>query len=278
MHKTKSLLLSLALIPAGLFADVKLPAVISDHMVLQQDMPVRIWGQADPGEAVSLTFQGQKISGKADAAGKWALFLMPMKAGGPADLTISGRNSITVHDVLVGEVWIGSGQSNMELPMTRVNNAEQEIAAANFPTIRLFTVKKKVSDTPLDDVEGSWQLCSPETVAHFSAVGYFFSRELHSEAASADRVHPHLVGRHAGAVVDQPRGAGSGAGAEVHPGRLEEDAGQLSGRAAEIRRSARALETGGRSGAGRQETARPRRPVRRPVPAIRTRPRVFTMP
>ena len=95
MAMTKSFLLSLALLPAGLFADVKLPAVISDHMVLQQDMPVRIWGQADPGEAVSLEFQGQKISGKADAAGKWALFLMPMKAGGPGDVTISGRNSIT---------------------------------------------------------------------------------------------------------------------------------------------------------------------------------------
>src|SRR4029077_11454291 len=108
--------------------DVKLPAVISDHMVLQQDMPVRIWGQAEPGEAVSLEVQGQKISGKADAAGKWSLYLMPMKAGASGDVTIAGRNSIPVHDVLVGEVWIGSGQSNMELPMTRVNNAEQEFA------------------------------------------------------------------------------------------------------------------------------------------------------
>jgi sialate O-acetylesterase len=102
-----------------------------------------------------------------------------MKAGGPGDVTISGHNTITVHDVLVGEVWIGSGQSNMEMATIRVNNAEQEIASANFPQIRLFTVKKKVSDTPLDDVEGSWQLCSPESVAHFSAVGYFFSRDLH---------------------------------------------------------------------------------------------------
>src|SRR5581483_3284218 len=175
----KSILLGFALVPAGLFADVKLPAVISDHMVLQQDMPVRIWGKADAGESVSLQFQGQKVSGKADADGKWALFLMPMKAGGGADLTISGRNTVTVHDVLVGEVWIGSGQSNMELPMTRVNNSEQEIGAANFPQVRLFTVKKKVSETPLEDVEGSWQLCSPESVKTFSAVGYFFSRDLH---------------------------------------------------------------------------------------------------
>src|SRR5262249_39759233 len=154
-------LLFLALVPAGLFADVKLPAVISDHMVLQQDKPVRIWGKADPGEAVSLTFMGQKVSGKADAEGKWALFLMPLKAGGPAELTVAGHNTITVHDVLVGEVWIGSGQSNMEMGMPRVRNAEQEIASANFPQIRMFTVKKKVSDTPLDDVEGSWQISSP---------------------------------------------------------------------------------------------------------------------
>ena len=175
----KSILLGFALLPAGLFADVRLPAIVSDHMVLQQDMPVRIWGKADAGESVSLQFQGQKVSGKADADGKWALFLMPMKAGGGADLTISGRNTVTVHDVLVGEVWIGSGQSNMELPMTRVNNSEQEIGAANFPQVRLFTVKKKVSETPLEDVEGSWQLCSPESVKTFSAVGYFFSRDLH---------------------------------------------------------------------------------------------------
>src|SRR5262245_15815249 len=104
----KSTMLWLALAPAGLFADVSLPAVISDHMVLQQDMPTRIWGKADPGEAVSLEFQGQKVSGKADSAGKWTLFLMPMKAGGSGDMTISGRNSIVLHDVLVGEVWIGS--------------------------------------------------------------------------------------------------------------------------------------------------------------------------
>jgi sialate O-acetylesterase len=175
----KSVLWLLALVPAGLFADVKLPAVISDHMVLQQDMPVRIWGKADPGEAVSVEFQGQKVSGKADTAGNWTLYLLPMKAGAGADLSVSGRNTVTVHDVLVGEVWIGSGQSNMEMGMSRVNNSEQEIAAANFPMIRLFTVKKKVSDTPLDDVDGSWQLCSPESVKTFSAVGYFFSRDLH---------------------------------------------------------------------------------------------------
>ena len=172
-------LFSLALVPAGLLANIKLPAVISDHMVIQQEMPARIWGWADPGETVSLEFLGQKVSGKADASGRWTLYLMPLKPGGPGELTISGQNSLAVHDVLVGEVWIGSGQSNMEFAVNRAVKAEQEIAAANFPQIRMFTVKKKVSDTPLDDVEGSWQICSPDTVGRFSAVGYFFSRELH---------------------------------------------------------------------------------------------------
>src|SRR5579872_3544472 len=176
---TKLSLLFLALVPAGLLADVTLPALISDHMVLQQDAPVRIWGTADGGEAVSVAFQGQKVTTKADATGKWSVFLMPLKAGGPGEMTIDGKHSITIHDVLVGEVWIGSGQSNMELPMTRVRDADAEIAAANFPQIRLFTVKKKVSETPLDDVVGEWSLCTPESTRNFSAVGYFFSRYIH---------------------------------------------------------------------------------------------------
>ena len=179
MKKNVFTLLPLALAPASLLADVKLPAVISDHMVIQREMPARIWGWAEPGEAVSLEFQGQKVTGKADGAGKWALYLMPLKEGGPSELTVSGKNTLAVHDVLVGEVWIGSGQSNMAFTVNRTDHAEQEIAAANYPQIRMFTVRRKVSDTPLDDVEGSWELCAPENVPRFSAVGYFFARDLH---------------------------------------------------------------------------------------------------
>jgi sialate O-acetylesterase len=182
------LFLSLTFGAAGLLADVRLPAIVSDHMLVQQAAPVRIWGQADPGEGVRVEFQGQKVSAKADAAGKWMVFLAPLKAGGPAEMTIAGNNTITIHDVLVGDVWIGSGQSNMEMGMSRVNNAEQEIAAANFPEIRLFTVKKKVSETPLDDVEGAWSPCTPESVKNFSAVGYFFSRDLY-QAWITGRTH-----------------------------------------------------------------------------------------
>lgn len=164
---------------ACLPAAVKLPTLVSDHMVLQQDLPVRVWGHADPGEAVSVQFHGQTVATKAGGDGKWAVYLNPMKAGGPFEMTVAGQNVITVHDVLVGEVWVGSGQSNMEFRTANARNAEQEMAEANYPKIRLFEVKKAVAEQPAEDVEGQWVLCSPETVGKTSAVGYFFSREVH---------------------------------------------------------------------------------------------------
>ncbi len=171
-----ALLVLLALTSAQ--ANVNLPAVLSDRMVVQQGAPVRVWGHADPGETVTVAFHGRKASAKADAAGKWTLSLKPVKPGGPYEMTVSGQNTIVLKDVLVGELWIGSGQSNMVLSVARAKDPEQEIAAANYPRIRLFKVKLAVADTPAEDVEGSWQLCSPETVRDFSAVGYFFSREI----------------------------------------------------------------------------------------------------
>ncbi len=148
-------------------------------MLIQQQMPVRIWGKAVAGEKVTVEINGKRASATTDSTGAWEAFLPPMTAGGPYEMTLHGANELVVHDVLVGEVWVGSGQSNMELPMTRVKDSEAEIAAANFPQIRLFTVKKKVSDTPLDDVVGEWSLCTPESTRNFSAVGYFFSRYIH---------------------------------------------------------------------------------------------------
>jgi sialate O-acetylesterase len=176
---TRRVLCSLALLCLPLAAEVKLPAIISDHMLIQQQMPVRIWGKASAGEKVAVELNGHRAAATTDSAGNWEAFLPPMNAGGPFDMTIHGAGDVTVHDVLIGEVWVGSGQSNMELPMTRVNDSEAEIAAANYPQIRLFTVKKKVSETPLDDVEGSWSPCTPESTRTFSAVGYFFSRYIH---------------------------------------------------------------------------------------------------
>ena len=176
----KSTLLVLVAL-ASAQANVKLPAVLSDRMVVQQGAPVRIWGSADPGEAVTVSFHGRKAAAKADSAGKWKLSLKPVKPGGPYEMTVSGQNTIVLKDVLVGEVWIGSGQSNMVLSVARSKDPEQEIAAANFPRIRLFKVKLAVAEAPAEDVEGSWQICTPETVRDFSAIGYFFSRDIQQD-------------------------------------------------------------------------------------------------
>ncbi len=161
-----------------LCAEVKLPALISDHMVLQQNQPARVWGTADPGETITVALPGQQYHVKAGASGKWHADLMPLKAGKPFDMTISGTNRIVVKDVLAGEVWVGSGQSNMTFGMGTVANSEREIAEASYPLIRLFTVAREVADSPRDDVKGSWQLCTPESVKTFSAVAYFFGREI----------------------------------------------------------------------------------------------------
>jgi len=148
---------------------------------LQRDQPLRIWGRADSGETVTVRFAGQEVSTEANETGNWQVFLNPMPAGGPHEMTIQGRNRIVLRDVLLGEVWVASGQSNMVWPVRRSNDSEAEISSADFPRLRLFKVKLRVSDEPLDDVEGAWQAATPQSVADFSAVGYFFGRELHQE-------------------------------------------------------------------------------------------------
>ena len=159
----------------ALHAAVKLPALISDHMVLQQGIPVRVWGAADPGETVKVEFQGQSVSVKTAENGKWTAWLKPLVTGGPLDMTI---NSSVIKDVLVGEVWVGSGQSNMEFKLQTAVNHDEEIAAADYPMIHLFLVKKAVADQPAEDVTGAWQVCSPASAKGFSAVEYFFGRHL----------------------------------------------------------------------------------------------------
>lgn len=165
----------------ALHATVKLPALISDHMVLQRGEPVRIWGTADPGESVRVEFQGQTVSTKAAGNGKWAAWLNPLAAAGPLEMTISASNTISIKDVLVGEVWVGSGQSNMEFALSSAVNHDEEIAHAEFPLIHLFHVKRAVADQPADDVVGTWQVCSPESIRSFSAVEYFFGRDLYHD-------------------------------------------------------------------------------------------------
>jgi sialate O-acetylesterase len=170
----------------GLRAEVKLPSLLSDGLVLQQGMKVNIWGTADPGERVSVTLKDQQVSGVADSGGQWKVKLGPLNAGGPFTMTITGKNTITLHDVLVGEVWVCSGQSNMEMPVGTnpqgwsgaVVNYQDEMARADYPMLRLFTVQKAVAGKPQREVKGYWVAARPQTVGEFSAVGYFFGRNL----------------------------------------------------------------------------------------------------
>ena len=168
-------LFGFTMVACALHAAVKLPALISDHMVLQQGMPVRIWGAADPGESVKVDFQGQSVTVTAAANGKWTVWLKPLVSAGPLEMTI---NNSTIKDVLVGEVWLGSGQSNMEFRLQTAVNHDEEIARADYPMIHLFQVKHLVADQPVEDVVGTWQVCSPASVKSFSAVEYFFGRHL----------------------------------------------------------------------------------------------------
>lgn len=160
-------------------AAVRLPAIISDGMVLQRDKPGRIWGWAEPAEAVTVQFRGQSISTQADELGRWSVFIAPSAAGGPFDLIVRGANQVKIANVLVGEVWIASGQSNMVWSVQQSRDAASEIAAANFPKIRFFQVENTVSQVPLLDLRGVWQETSPATAGRFSGVGYFFARHLH---------------------------------------------------------------------------------------------------
>jgi sialate O-acetylesterase len=164
-------------------AAVKLPSILGSHMVLQQGVAVPVWGWADPGEEVTVTFHDAKVSTKADKDGKWQVKLPASKANAKgADLVVKGSNEIKLEDVLVGEVWLCSGQSNMEWTVSRSTNAKEEIANAKHPLIRHVKVPHRPSDKPERDVQTSgWQVCSPSTVANFTAVGYYFGRHLKNE-------------------------------------------------------------------------------------------------
>jgi sialate O-acetylesterase len=173
---------------ASLPAEVKPSALFSDHMVLQSGMAVPVWGVAGPGERVTVTFNGQKPSATAAADGKWMVRLKRLKSGGPFQMTIAGTNTITVADVLVGEVWLGSGQSNMAFTVSRKQasyaglvDEEREIAEANYPRVRMFTGKTAKTYEPQTEIQGEWLICNPQNVPGFSAVGYLFSRDLYRE-------------------------------------------------------------------------------------------------
>ena len=158
---------------------MKVPALFGSHMVLQRDQKDRVWGWAEPGEDVTVKIGGQSHATKAGADGAWQVMLDPMPAGGPHTLSIQGKNTLTFDDVLVGEVWICSGQSNMQWPVAAANDADLEIATAKYPKIRFITVPNRGTQEPQKDFHGQWQACRPDTVGGLTAVGYFFGRRLY---------------------------------------------------------------------------------------------------
>ena len=184
--KLRSVVL-LALLPAAAAsAQISLPRLISDHMVVQRDLPVHVWGTAMPGEQVTVSFRGETGSTTAGNLGRWSLYLKPGVAGGPFEMIVTGPPSATpasqkivIEDVLVGDVWVASGQSNMEFTLDHASTAAADLPRADNPHIRLMVVDKKPADYPQDDLPTKgWEVSSPETAKGFSAVAWYFAREI----------------------------------------------------------------------------------------------------
>lgn len=163
-------------------AQITMPKFFSDNMILQRDKPIHLWGYASVNEKIEVIFKGQNKTTTATDKGSWSIYLDDSAYGGPYTLTVKGEQSeITFNNVLVGDVWLCSGQSNMEFRLNNANDAVMEIANANYPNIRLFTVERAISNKPKTDVGGTWQPCSPTTAGDFSAVGYFFGKDIYQE-------------------------------------------------------------------------------------------------
>ncbi len=172
---------------AAAHAEVRLPHILSDHAVFQRGRPLHIWGWAAPGEPVAVSFHAQQAAVTADELGRWSVYLRPEPAGGPYTLTVKGSSTVTVQDLMVGDVWFASGQSNMEMPLRGfpgsavLKDGPAEIASANQPRLRLLRFPHASSPYEQRDIDASWTLCTPQTAADFSAVAYFFGRGLAKE-------------------------------------------------------------------------------------------------
>jgi sialate O-acetylesterase len=162
-------------------AHIKLPTLIGNNMVLQRGKPLNLWGNADPGEKITVLFKGKKYTAKTSKNGRWDVLLKPQIAGGPYDMTISGHDTVNLNNLLIGDVWLCSGQSNMFFTTKEVKNADQELSAADYPNIRLFYVPTQVNTVPQKDVNAKWVACTPQSVASFSAVAYFFAKNLQAK-------------------------------------------------------------------------------------------------
>ena len=175
----------LLLMSQSIFAHVKLPRLFSDNMVLQRGKPIPIWGWAAAKEKITVQLKGQTKTTITGADGKWKIYLDPIAAGGPYKLKVQGTNIINFKNILIGDVWVCSGQSNMEMTIAgwgQINNYEEEIAAANYPMIRHFEVPRTVAASPQEDISaGEWKICNPDNAGSFTAAGYFFAREIFKE-------------------------------------------------------------------------------------------------
>ena len=179
--KTSILVFLLMLSLAGI-SEVTLPPFFNCNMVLQQGIAIPVWGWASPGEKITVTLENNTVSTRTGKDGKWRVNLPKMNYGGPFKMTVKGKDLHTFGNIMIGEVWVCSGQSNMEFKVASAKNSADEIAAANYKDIRSFTVKKRVSKDPQENLEeGEWWECNPQTVADFSAVGYFFARNLYEK-------------------------------------------------------------------------------------------------
>ena len=187
MKKSRRLCLTLfaalfSLATTSSYGDVKLPAVLDSHMVLQRDAPIKVWGWADAGEQVTVTLGDESKATRAGKDGRWQVDLSPQKADGKTrQITVAGKNTIELTDVLIGEVWIGSGQSNMEWTLANTNGSAEAIAAADHPMIRLFHIPKVQNKEPASDVKANWKVCTPQNAPRFSAVLYYFGLQLQKQ-------------------------------------------------------------------------------------------------
>lgn len=177
------ILILLVLSSSLMRAEIKLPAFVGNNMVLQRDAKINIWGWADPGEKVTVRFRDMKMTAKTDRDGKWSVTMAPQPAGGPYEMTVGSRKeTIVIDNILVGDIWLASGQSNMEMELRNINNGPDEMENSDYPQVRLITVKRNTAFKPLEDVlSDGWKECSPESVETFSAVAYLFGRELNKK-------------------------------------------------------------------------------------------------
>ncbi len=186
-HRTlviAALALLIALLPAAARAQMSLPNIFSDHGVLQRDRPLHVWGWDAPKSTVTVSFHGQSAAAVADQFGRWDAWLKPEAAGGPFDMSVAGSSTLVVHDLLIGDVWLASGQSNMEMPLkgfgagSEVTHGQEAIAAAKPGTIRLLRIEHAATSIPQTTFKAAWTQTTPETAADFSAAAYFFGSEI----------------------------------------------------------------------------------------------------